>query len=107
MPRFTISDRVEVPEGGCGLVKCVWPRGKRAETHYSVEVDNRRDAVIYTERELRAAPAIAAADAVKCGDCRRGKQSHWTRNAVRCSAFKQLRSAGVPRVCRYFQPKEG
>lgn len=102
--RFGLHERVQTERHGIGRIVTVWPRGGRP-TQYSVAVDGKTTALVFDERELRAAPPLTATPAVYCRDCDHGTRSHWAPGSVRCRIFHRAKAANSPRECRHHLPK--
>jgi hypothetical protein len=103
-PRFGLHERVETPRHGVGRIVTVWPR-RGCTTQYSVAVDGKVTAIVFDEKELRAA-APAIANPVYCHDCAHSKISHFAPNTVRCAIYRCAKAAASPRECRAWRARE-
>jgi len=101
MARFAAGDAVIATKNRPGIVKSVYPA--RITPTYAVALDGQTNPEIFYERELRAQSA-APSTAIHCRDCGNQSWSNYAPGVVRCTVFKQFRSAGAPRQCENFSP---
>lgn len=104
MSRFTRGDRVITPSHGAGVIETAFGGARSARRTYSVAIDGQRHALVFGEHELRAEPTAPGGDTVRCTDCANKLASTYAASTVRCSVFRQLRSANAPRACKSFVP---
>lgn len=102
--RFARSDRVVTPTHGTGIVETAFGGVDAKRRTYSVAVDGLKNALVFAEHELRAEATVPAGVTVRCADCANQVRSVYALSTVRCSYFKQLRSANAPRACKVFVP---